>query len=483
MSSSLIGETPSGESRDLLLPTVFLTGAALILAWLDPVYFHFHAYPLETLGAVALELVFVWFAVLRWSMRLLYVGTGLVFATIAVQAATQPSPLSVPILAIWPLRIVLVLMVLGSWAFLMRPPDWLRRAVAAFLTSSVVAVLFWGGPATGTALFGWNIPLPVVNFSPYWLAVDSHNTIYASDGFAGVVWVFDEGGTPKGTIRPARAPQPPTPGPGILPVGIEEQLIVANVSLLPSPTPITGTGAINLGGGGAFDFCGLAVDRSDHLYIVDTLDPAGYKVLRFDREGNITARWDTPQGYGPTRGCLAIDGEHIYLASRFGKIYVLDYEGNVQREIHVAYQPFGVYPDGKGGLVSLGHNVFNKIDVATGEVLTTTLPLPAQGLQIPYQAMLVTKDGDVLVSDTGNNRVLRIGPGLDAIEGNIGDPGVWPGQFQGLGGLAQDAQGRIYAADWLSRVIQRFTPEGEIDALWWAARSFPENAVPEGEID
>jgi sugar lactone lactonase YvrE len=65
----------------------------------------------------------------------------------------------------------------------------------------------------------------------------------------------------------------------------------------------------------------------------------------------------------------------------------------------------------------------------------------------------------------------------------VGEPGVWPGQFQGLGGLAQDAQGRIYVADWLSRVIQRFTPDGEIDALWWAARPFPENAVPEGEID
>jgi sugar lactone lactonase YvrE len=104
-------------------------------------------------------------------------------------------------------------------------------------------------------------------------------------------------------------------------------------------------------------------------------------------------------------------------------------------------------------------------------------------LQIPYQALLVTRDGDVLVSDTGNSEVLKIGPDLDAIVGMVGEPGVWPGQFQGLGGLAQDAQGRIYVADWLSRVIQRFTPDGEIDALWWAARPFPENAVPEGEID
>ena len=471
----------TGESRDLLIPTIFLTGAALILAWIDPIYLHFRAYHVETLVAIGVELALVWFAALRRDMRLLYVGAGLVFVTIAVQATTQPSPLSIPVLAIWPLRIVLVILVVGSWAFLMRPPSWLGRAVGAFLVSTVAAVLFWGGPATGAALFGWNIPLPVVNFSPYWLAVDSHNTIYASDGYAGVIWVFDEGGTPKGTIRPARAPQPPTPGPGILPVGIEEELRLANVSLLPSPTPLAGVSSLGIPG--AFDFCGLAVDRNDNLYTVDTLDPTGYKMLRFDREGNIMARWDTPEGYGPTRGCVAVDSERIYLASRFGKIYVYDYDGNLQREVKVSYQPFGVYPDGKGNLLSLGPNVFNRIDPGSGSVMTHTLPLPEQGLQIPYQAMLVTREGDLLVSDLGNNRVFKINPQLDAITGKIGEPGVWPGEFQGLGGLAQDAQGRIYVADWQSRVIQRFTPDGEIDALWWAARSFPENAAPEGEID
>ncbi len=485
MEGNINVEAPAGEGRDLLIPTIFLTGAAWILAWLDPVYFHFEAYHAETLVAVGLELAVVWVAVLIRNMRLFYVGVGLVFVTVAVQATTQPSPLSVPILAIWPLRIVLILLVMGSWAFLMRPPSWLGRAVGAFLISTVAAVLFWGGPATGSALFGWNIPLPVVNFSPYWLAVDSHNTIYASDGYAGVIWVFDESGAPKGTIRPALAPVPPTPGPGILPVGIEEELRLANINLAPSPTPIGGAGSVSLGAGlpGAFDFCGLAVDRNDNLYTVDTLDPTGYKVLRFDRDGNITARWTTPDGYGPTRGCVATDDERIYLASRFGKIYIYDYDGKLQREVDVAYQPFGIYPDSNGKLLALGPNIFNRIDPTSGTVMTSTLPLPEQGLQIPYQAMLVLKNGDVLVSDLGNNRVFRINPQLNAIMGKIGEPGIWPGQFQGLGGLAQDAQGRIYVADWQSRVIQRFEPDGELDGIWWAARSFPENNAPQGEID
>lgn len=484
MAIPITGETTTGESRDLFIPTLFLTGAALILAWLDPVYVRFQPYPVETLVVTGVELVVVWLATLTRNMKLLYASVGIVFLTIIAQAATQPSPLSVPILAIWPLRIVLVLLVAGSWIFLMRPPAWLGRAVGAFLISTLAAVLFWGGPATGSALFGWNIPLPIVNFSPYWLAVDSQNTIYASDGYAGVVWVFDESGNPKGTIRPSRAPQVPTPGPGILPVGIEEEVIMSNMTLSRGgPTPVPGAPAPNLGGGGAFDFCGLAVDHNDQLYTIDTLDPTGYKILRFNREGDITARWNTPEGYGPTRGCLSTDEDHIYLASRFGKIYVLDYEGNELRSIDVAYQPFGMYPDGDGNILSLGPNMFNRIDPGTGSVITYTLPMPEQGLQVPYQAMIVTRDKEVLVSDLGNSLVLKINPQLDAIMGKIGEPGVWPGQFQGLGGLAQDKEGRIYVADWQSRVIQRFMPNGEIDALWWAARSFPENAVPEGEID
>jgi sugar lactone lactonase YvrE len=43
-----------------------------------------------------------------------------------------------------------------------------------------------------------------------------------------------------------------------------------------------------------------------------------------------------------------------------------------------------------------------------------------------------------------------------------------PGQLGQLGGLAQDADGRIYVADVGHRVIQRFTASGHIDALYWS---------------
>jgi hypothetical protein len=43
-----------------------------------------------------------------------------------------------------------------------------------------------------------------------------------------------------------------------------------------------------------------------------------------------------------------------------------------------------------------------------------------------------------------------------------------PGQLGQLGGLAQDADGRIYVADVGHRVIQRFSASGHIDALYWS---------------
>ena len=468
------------QERDLVLPAIFLTGAALILAWLDPLYFQFRSYPIETIVVVLVELALVWFAVWRRNMALLYIGVGLVLATLAVQSVTQPSPLSVPIVAIWPLRMLLVVLVGVPWAFLMRPPGWLNRGLVAFVVSTVLVLGFWGGPATGAALFGWNVALPIVNFSPYWLAIDSHNTVYASDTYGGVVWVFDQSGSARGTIRPARAPAVGTPGPGVLPVGIEEELRLAHVSLLPTPAPTVAggptTGAVPgvplLAG---FDFCGLAVDGGDNLYTIDTSNPPTFSILQFNPDGNITGRWAMPSDYGPTRGCIAADNKYLYVASRFGAILVYDFDGNLLRTIPVAYQPFGIAPDHKGKLLVLGPNLLNRIDPETSTIVTSTLPMPQQNLTIPYQALAVLQDGDVLVTDVGNNQVLRINSTLDAIMAKLGGQGVWPGEFQWPGGLAQDAQGRIYIADAQNRVIQRFDANGKVEAIWWAARSYPEN--------
>ena len=176
----------------------------------------------------------------------------------------------------------------------MRPPRWLRRALVATLSPPCLCLAIWGGPATGAALFGWNIYMPVTNFTPYWLAIDSHDTLYATDASGDLIWVFDSSGSPQGTIRASHAPAVGTPGPGILPNGLVEEMNLANVSLVPSPTPVGGASATLI-----FDFCGIAVDPQDNLYTVDTIDPTGPKIIRFDKDGMINQRIPVPRWIRP----------------------------------------------------------------------------------------------------------------------------------------------------------------------------------------
>ena len=459
----------NAEKSDLIVPSLFISAAAIILGFIDPIYLRFSQQTALTVGLTVLGLALVWVGTLLRRRIALYAGVMVLLGAITVEAMTQPTQLSVPLVAVWPLRILLVLLVAFAWAFLMRPPRWLSRALVAAAVPIVIVLAVWGGPATGTALFGWNVYVPVTNFTPYWLAIDSHDTLYATDASGDLIWVFDSTGAPQGTIRVSRAPAVGTPGPGILPNGLVEEMNLANVSLAgPTPTPIGGPALLVL------DFCGIALDPEDNLYTVDTIDKTGPKIVRFDKDGMVNQRIPVPAGYGPTKGCLAVDADHIYLASRYGKVYVMDHSGKIEQEVDLAYQPLGIAVSNKGELMITGPNILNKVEVGTGQVLTTTLPAPQGQLQIPYQAITVEKDGNVLVSDWGSNAVQRVDPKTNQILTTIGGQGYWPGQFKAMGGIALDQEGRIYVSDWQHRVIERFTPDGKINSVWWAARPVPE---------
>ena len=183
-----------------------------------------------------------------------------------------------------------------------------------------------------------------------------------------------------------------------------------------------------------------------------------------------------------TRGCVAADEDYVYIAARQGQVYALDHNGRVNHQWTVPYQPFGLTTAGRGKIEVMGPNMLNSIDVSAGTVITAPLPPPQGELQIPYQAMLVDKDGYTLVTDLGSNKILRIDSQAGDLVSTLGEPGYNPGQFKGLGGLARDASGRLYVADWQHRVIQRFSPEGKIETVWWAHRLSNENDQ-NGEVE
>ena len=247
------------------------------------------------------------------------------------------------------------------------------------------------------------------------------------------------------------------------------------MAFLPTATPPPGTAPGYLPN---FEFCGIATDSHDNLYTVDIVDPTGYKILRFDPEGMITARWPVPDGYAPTSGCLAADAEHIFLGAVDNKVYVMDYDGKVQKQLRLPTQPFGISPGGTGKLEVISPGVLSEVDIASNAIVTTTLPSSNGDWQIP---MLATQDGKVLVTNHQAGKLASIDPKSGTIQGEIGTSGFMPGQFQAIGGLAQDKAGRIYVSDWQHRVIQRFTPEGKVESVWWATLGTPDSG--EGEND
>ncbi len=108
-----------------------------------------------------------------------------------------------------------------------------------------------------------------------------------------------------------------------------------------------------------------------------------------------------------------------------------------------------------------------QLDPASGHISSWALPTSTGPLGEPYQAILATRDGRVLIANLAARRVDIYSPSGKAL-GTLGKPGNMPGQFGQVGGLASDDAGALYVADSDARAVQRFTAAGHINALYWS---------------
>src|SRR5258708_37654411 len=109
----------------------------------------------------------------------------------------------------WSLRGVPLILAAALWLWLVLRAPLLRRAVAAALLPSLTAL----------ALVAWSSPPYPLTFAPYYLAVDSHGTLYATDAAAPVIRVFAGDGSLRAKLRPGLASLQGPPGPGFSPPG------------------------------------------------------------------------------------------------------------------------------------------------------------------------------------------------------------------------------------------------------------------------
>ncbi|HEY7835242.1 MAG TPA: hypothetical protein VIG30_16825 [Ktedonobacterales bacterium] len=419
------------------------------------------ALPLVALGAVLLAAPFwplrataevAWGHAARW---LRWLGAALLWGVIAWCALSQPAPLTQPRSLVWSLRGLPVALAAALWLWPLVPCAWQRRAVVAVALPTLL----------GLALVAWSSPPRPLDFQPYYAAVDSHGTVYVSDASSPVIRVFAPNGTLRAKLRPGLASARGIPGPGFMPPGPYNDPDGLGV---PRATPGSGVVTSTLQpypfGTDDFWFMGLALDAQDRLWVPDWMRG---RMLAFAPDGRLVARWPLPAGYSPSLGCVAVAGSSLYLSGSDGSVWRLDFAGHVLARWTLPEPVIGGIspaPDGSA-LYALARARVYRIALPAGTWSAWALPAPTGPLGQPYQAILALPGGRLLVADLAARRVdLYRADGTSA--GHWGGPGAWPGQFGQVGGLARDPSGNVYVADVDHRALQRFTPAGQVNALY-----------------
>ncbi|HET8906690.1 MAG TPA: NHL repeat-containing protein [Ktedonobacterales bacterium] len=415
------------------------------------------AFALLGIGATLLMLS-VLVDVHRWLQFALYIAGGaLLWLLVCWCVFSQVSPLTETRNTTWGLRGLPVALLLGVWLWLLLPLAWQRRALLAAVVPSLLALAF----------IAWTSPPHPLDFQPYYVAVDSGGVMYVTDAYAPVIRVFAPDGTLRVKLRPGVASVQGPPGPGFTPPGPYNDPDGLGV---PRGTPGARTisGALNPVPYGRDDFwfCGLAVDAARDLYVPDWMRG---RMLRFSADGRLLARWSLPHGYEPSLNCVAVLGNDLLLSDTHGAVLRLDASGHVLARWKIPERLFGgltVAPDGNT-VYALATTRVYRISPVTGAISSWALPAPTTTLGTPYQAILALDAHRIVVTDLGWHRLDLFTPDGHPL-GFWGQHGIWPGSFQQVGGIARDREGHVYICDFDGRVIQRFSPAGKINALYWS---------------
>jgi sugar lactone lactonase YvrE len=396
-----------------------------------------------------------------WARRLRILGLAAPWGVIAWCVFSQEAPLTAPRSLVWSARALPLVLVLAVWLWVQLGQRWQRRAALAVALPTLVALVLTIATSTPRT----------TDFAPYYAAVDAGGTLYVSDEYSPVIRVFAPDGSLRAKLRPGLASVQGPPGPGFSPPGPyndPDRLGVARATpgtaLIAAPLRPWPLGADD------FWFCGMATGDGGRLYVTDWMRG---RMLRFAPDGRLEASWALPPDYHPSLGCVsnASWGRNagLYLSDASGAILRLDpSDGRVAARWRLPEPIIGgisAAPD--GALYVLARTRVYRLDPGrSGDGAITAWALPAVGgpLGQPYQAILALGSGHVLVADVAAHRIdVFTADGRPL--GAIGRAGAWPGQFGQVGGLAADHTGRVYVADPDSRILQRFTTAGHIDAL------------------
>ncbi len=442
---------PPARRVGRILSWVFLITLAALLAISNPILVNLQPRFDLTLLIPAAGVILAALGARRGWPLLIWPGAAVIWLGIAACITTQSTAIGTAPALVWGERGIVLVGAALIWFLLLGLPAWVQRAtLAAALPTLIIFAVLWITAPTVVRTAGF-----------YWLAADARGRLYATDIDNGSIWVFDWNGNVSGQIWPRRA-APGSPGPGIQPAGMGSEFTQQIARTTPKDLPLDRT----------FHTCGMAVDPENYLYVLDT---GLSRIQQFNPDGHLRATWPLPQTYISAPGCLAADATRLYIADNRGIILVYDHAGAQQTEWKLSGPSRDLAVGWDGRLYVLHDASVEVLEIAGGRhLLEWDLP-PGIGT-VPYDMILARRNGEILINNNLTAQVLRYRPTGEALPA-LGKPGTAPGEFGVPAGLTEDAESRLYISDAAYRVIQRFSPTYQVEAVW----SVPEEEKDEAE--
>ncbi|MCX7839481.1 MAG: SMP-30/gluconolactonase/LRE family protein [Anaerolineae bacterium] len=194
----------------------------------------------------------------------------------------------------------------------------------------------------------------------------------------------------------------------------------------------------------------IAFDAQGNFYVVDS---DNHRIQKFNANGEFILAWGTrsPDNIAPPPSTfnqpwgIAVD--------KSGNVYVADtWNHRIQKF------------DANGKFLTMWGTNGDTRGIAQGNPLLFYGP----------RAIAIDAQGNLLVTDTGNKRVLKFAPDGTPLA-QYGGVGAEPGKFLEPVGIAIDAQGNIFVADTWNLRIQKFDANFNFVAQWavpaWESQS------------
>jgi tripartite motif-containing protein 71 len=279
---------------------------------------------------------------------------------------------------------------------------------------------------------------------PRAIASDPAGDTYVADTANQRVQVFDPSGNYLRTIGiSSRGPGELT-APRGLAVDPTGRLLISDttndrIELYPAPTFAFG-GQWSVVGGVSASFyrpTGIGIDPAGSVYVADR----GYgRLLKLWGDGT----WLSELGGPSSRGGFQLSGNGaVAVSPATHDVFVADAGHNRV----LVFSPEGAliarWGAGEGnGAAGSGTGAFNR-----------------------PEGVAIGAEGNVLVADTGNDRIVKLSPSGTVLS-SWGQTGGGNGSFRGPTGIAVDAAGSIYVADTNNNRVQVFDPSGRWLSGW-----------------